>query len=92
MGLDEEDLHRCVVCRTAQSDDSNILNTSMKFLISKCGHRFCNDCVQREFQHKREIACPVCRKSIKKNQLQHKTIEELTYNKEVSMRKKIAKE
>jgi len=87
-----DEIQRCVVCRTSQSDDANILNTDMKFLISKCGHRFCDQCVKREFQHKREIHCPVCAKSIKKNQLQDKTVEELNYTKQVSVRKKVMKD
>lgn len=37
---DAEDLAlRCCVCGTSAEDDSNYLNTKMKMLISKCGHR-----------------------------------------------------
>ena len=91
--MEDEDGHsRCVVCRTSQSDDSNILNTKMRFLISKCGHRFCDHCIKREFQHKREIQCPACGKGIKKSQLQDKTLEELAYTKELSIRRKVIKE
>lgn len=37
---DAEDLAlRCCVCGTSVDDDSNYLNTKMKMLISKCGHR-----------------------------------------------------
>ena len=32
---------RCCVCGTSAEDDSNYLNTKMKMLISKCGHRLC---------------------------------------------------
>lgn len=39
---DAEDLAlRCCVCGTSAEDDSNYLNTKMKMLISKCGHRLC---------------------------------------------------
>ncbi|KAF1781360.1 Zinc finger, RING-type, conserved site [Phytophthora cactorum] len=73
-------------------DDSNYLNTKMKMLISKCGHRFCDHCIKREFQHQREISCPACQKPVKKSQLQDKTIEELNFAKETSVRKKVTKE
>lgn len=37
---DAEDMAlRCCVCGTSAEDDSNYLNTKMKMLISKCGHR-----------------------------------------------------
>lgn len=130
--MDEaEDLAlRCCVCGTSADDDSNYLNTKMKMLISKCGHRLyvppsflsccfgnaskvmvvvvafltlgggscvvhetsCDHCIKREFQHHREIPCPACQKPVKKSQLQDKTIEELNFAKETSMRKKIVKE
>jgi len=35
----EELALRCCVCGTSVDDDSNYLNTKMKMLISKCGHR-----------------------------------------------------
>lgn len=35
----EELALRCCVCGTSADDDSNYLNTKMKMLISKCGHR-----------------------------------------------------
>ncbi|CCI40615.1 hypothetical protein ABG067_002944 [Albugo candida] len=83
---------RCCVCGTSAEDDSNYLNIKMKMLISKCGHRFCDQCIKREFQHHREIACPTCSKPVKKSQLQDKTIEEINYTKEVSIRKKVLKD
>lgn len=52
----------------------------------------CDHCIKREFQHHREISCPACQKLVKKSQLQDKTIEELNYAKETSMRKKVTKE
>ncbi|CAH0493218.1 unnamed protein product [Peronospora farinosa] len=88
----EELALRCCVCGTSAEDDSNYLNTKMKMLISKCGHRFCDHCIKREFQHQREIACPACQKAVKKSQLQDKTIEELNFAKETSIRKKVTKD
>lgn len=52
----------------------------------------CDHCIKREFQYKKEIECPSCKKSVKKNQLQDKTLEELSYTKELSIRKKVTKE
>ena len=52
----------------------------------------CDHCIKREFQHQREIACPACQKPVKKSQLQDKTIEELNFAKETSIRKKVTKE
>uniref|UniRef100_M4BTY7 MAT1 centre domain-containing protein n=1 Tax=Hyaloperonospora arabidopsidis (strain Emoy2) TaxID=559515 RepID=M4BTY7_HYAAE len=105
---------RCCVCGTSAEDDSNYLNTKMKMLISKCGHRLyvhlivlsrsatedekasnpsiCDHCIKREFQHKREVACAACQKPVKKSQLQDRTIEELNFAKETSVRKKVTKD
>ena len=55
-------------------------------------HYSCDHCVKREFQHKREVACAACQKPVKKSQLQDKTIEELNFAKETSVRKKVTKE
>ncbi|GLE00068.1 hypothetical protein PINS_up008795 [Pythium insidiosum] len=91
--MDAEELAlRCCVCGTSSDDDSNVLNTKMKMLISKCGHRFCDSCIRREFQSQREISCPACSKPVKKSQLQDKTIEELNCAKEMSVRKKVCKD
>ncbi|KDO33762.1 hypothetical protein SPRG_01643 [Saprolegnia parasitica CBS 223.65] len=90
---DDEFAAKCCVCGTAADDDSNILNTRMKILISKCGHRYCDQCVKREFQHHREITCakPGCGKPIKKSQLQDKTKEEQDFAKDIAIRKKVLK-
>lgn len=95
------------MCGISAEDDSNYLNTKMKMLISKCGHRLCvvfvsslkdlnvlavpscDHCIKREFQHYRELECPACGKQVKKSQLQDKTIEELKFAKETSVRKKL---
>ncbi|TMW67410.1 hypothetical protein Poli38472_011030 [Pythium oligandrum] len=91
--MDVDDLAlRCCVCGTSAEDDANVLNTKMKMLISKCGHRFCDGCIRREFQHQREIPCPACQKPVKKSQLQDKTIEELNCAKETSVRRKVIKD
>lgn len=39
MNAAEELALRCCVCGTSADDDTNYLNTKMKMLISKCGHR-----------------------------------------------------
>lgn len=57
-----------------------------------CAHASCDHCIKREFQHHREIPCPACQKLVKKSQLQDKTIEELNFAKETSVRKKVTKE
>ncbi|CAK4150610.1 unnamed protein product [Aphanomyces euteiches] len=92
--MDDDDLlAKCCVCGTSLDDDANVLNTTMKMKISKCGHRYCDRCVKLEFQHHREITCakPGCGKLVKKSQLQDKTKEEQDFNKDVTIRKKVLK-
>ncbi|ETV86178.1 hypothetical protein, variant 1 [Aphanomyces astaci] len=93
MFADDEFAARCCVCGTSLEDDSNVLNTTMKMRISKCGHRYCDRCVKLEFQNHREITCakPGCGKLVKKSQLQDKTKEEQDFNKDVTIRKKVLK-
>lgn len=52
----EELALRCCVCGTSAEDDSNYLNTKMKMLISKCGHRLY---VLRRLRRERESASRV---------------------------------
>ncbi|ETW07690.1 hypothetical protein H310_02147 [Aphanomyces invadans] len=93
MLVEDDFAARCCVCRTALEDDANVLNTTMKMRISKCGHRYCDRCVKLEFQNHREITCakPGCGKLVKKSQLQEKTKEEQDFNKDVTIRKKVLK-
>ncbi|KAF0693611.1 Aste57867_15476 [Aphanomyces stellatus] len=93
MEMDDDFAAKCCVCGTSLEDDANILNTTMKMRISKCGHHYCDRCVKLEFQHHREITCakPGCGKLVKKAQLQDKTKEEQDFNKDMTIRKKVLK-
>ncbi|RYH31108.1 hypothetical protein EON65_03410 [archaeon] len=61
--LTEEDyLEICAVCQTKQDNIANLDNQAFTVNTAPgCGHKFCSTCVKREFQSKRQFACPRCR-------------------------------
>lgn len=80
-------LVRTAPCRRGIVQSCRLLIRSAPCVCGSCDH-----CIKREFQHHREIPCPACQKLVKKSQLQDKTIEELNFAKETSVRKKVSKE
>lgn len=72
MNLEEEDdIDTCAQCKKRQNAVSNL--TEQIFLIntdSKCGHKFCSSCVEREFHRKRQFACPKCSTLVARDKVQ----------------------
>ena len=61
--LTEEDyLEICAVCQTKQDNIANLDNQTFAVNTAPgCGHKFCPSCIKREFQSKRQFACPRCK-------------------------------
>ncbi|GAX23569.1 CDK-activating kinase assembly factor MAT1 [Fistulifera solaris] len=89
----EEDLFRCAICGTTEGDSSNL--TSQASLMTnatvKCGHQFCQSCVDREFARRREFPCPVCSTMVKRVTLTQRTLDDVQCEKDTSWRRRVLK-
>eukprot|EP00743_Colponemidia_sp_Colp-15_P003472 GILK01003750.1.p1 GENE.GILK01003750.1~~GILK01003750.1.p1 ORF type:complete len:285 (-),score=54.80 GILK01003750.1:62-916(-) len=77
----------CPICRNA-----TYLKPDLKLLISSCGHRFCQDCVNRLFSGGKTVAaCPICRNTLRKGNFTDKSSDQVAFDKEVNIRRKVNK-
>lgn len=60
--MDSVDLNDyCSICNKQQNSVSNLLGKSFQInTVPRCGHKFCDDCIRREFNRKRSFLCPKC--------------------------------
>ncbi|KAF2713733.1 CDK-activating kinase assembly factor [Pleomassaria siparia CBS 279.74] len=78
----------CPVCKS-----SRYLNPNMKFLVNpECYHKMCESCVDRIFSHG-PAPCPIagCKRTLRKARFRRQTFEDLKVEREVDIRRKVAK-
>ncbi|KAF5099193.1 hypothetical protein DV451_003063 [Geotrichum candidum] len=78
----------CPICKS-----SRYLNPSMKFLVNpECYHKMCESCVDRIFSLG-PATCPYagCGKILRKNKFKQQLFEDLAVEREVDVRKRVAK-
>lgn len=78
----------CPVCKS-----SRYLNPSMRFLVNpECYHKMCESCVDRIFSQG-PAPCPVagCGRTLRKQRFRKQTFEDIQVEKEVDVRRRIAK-
>ena len=78
----------CPVCKS-----SRYLNPDMKFLVNpECYHKMCESCVERIFSHG-PAPCPVagCHRTLRKQRFRKQTFGDIQVEKEVDVRKRVAK-
>ncbi|KAI9304099.1 CDK-activating kinase assembly factor MAT1-domain-containing protein [Cunninghamella echinulata] len=80
----EEDA-QCPVCKS-----DKYLTPNLRLLVSPCFHKMCESCIERLFgagpSH-----CPMCQLVLRKNQFMSQIFEDLEVEKEVRIRKRVAK-
>lgn len=77
---------QCPVCRS-----DRYLNPKLRLLVSSCYHKMCESCIDRLFTLG-PAPCPICQKVLRKLAFTPQTFEDLTVEKEVAVRRRIAKE
>lgn len=89
----QEDLFRCAICGVHESDSSNLAsqNSLQTNVTVRCGHQFCNTCIERELSRKREFPCPSCRNPVKKVTLSSRTLDDVQCEKDTSWRRRVMK-
>ncbi|KAI0747976.1 CDK-activating kinase assembly factor [Daedaleopsis nitida] len=77
---------QCPVCKS-----DRYLNPKLRLLVSACYHKMCESCIDRLFTLG-PAPCPICNKILRKLAFTPQTFEDLTVEKEVAIRRRIAKE
>ncbi|KAF8163132.1 CDK-activating kinase assembly factor MAT1-domain-containing protein [Crassisporium funariophilum] len=77
---------QCPVCKS-----DRYLNPKLRLLVSSCYHKMCESCIDRLFTLG-PAPCPICNKVLRKLAFTPQTFEDLTVEKEVAVRRRIAKE
>ncbi|KAJ7582587.1 CDK-activating kinase assembly factor MAT1-domain-containing protein [Mycena floridula] len=77
---------QCPVCRS-----DRYLNPKLRLLVSSCYHKMCESCIDRLFTLG-PAPCPICQKVLRKLAFTPQTFEDLGVEKEVAVRRRIAKE
>ncbi|KAG6884697.1 hypothetical protein C0992_005902 [Termitomyces sp. T32_za158] len=77
---------QCPVCKS-----DRYLNPKLRLLVSACYHKMCESCIDRLFTLG-PAPCPLCNKVLRKLAFMPQTFEDLGVEKEVAIRRRIAKE
>ncbi|KAF8630430.1 hypothetical protein AX15_002977 [Amanita polypyramis BW_CC] len=77
---------QCPVCKS-----DRYLNPKLRLLVSSCYHKMCESCIDRLFTLG-PAPCPICSKILRKLAFAPQTFEDLAVEKEVAIRRRIAKE
>lgn len=77
------------ICPVCKSD--RYLNPKLRLLVSACYHKMCESCIDRLFTLG-PAPCPICNKILRKLAFTPQTFEDLGVEKEVAVRRRIAKE
>ena len=88
MSLADRTADICPVCKS-----SRYLNPNMKFLVNpECYHKMCESCVDRIFSHG-PAPCPIagCARTLRKGRFREATFEDLKVEREVDIRKRVAR-
>ncbi|GAA6009962.1 hypothetical protein JCM10207_002175 [Rhodosporidiobolus poonsookiae] len=75
----------CPVCK-----NDRYLNPKLRLMVSKCYHKMCESCLDRLFSLGPE-PCPICGQTIRKAQFQPQIFQNLEVQKEVAVRRRMAK-
>ncbi|ORY55167.1 CDK-activating kinase assembly factor MAT1-domain-containing protein, partial [Leucosporidium creatinivorum] len=75
----------CPVCKT-----DRFLNPKLRLMVSSCYHKMCESCMDRIFSLGPE-PCPVCHTTIRKAHFKPQRFEDLGVQKELAIRKKMAR-
>ncbi|PCH38290.1 CDK-activating kinase assembly factor [Wolfiporia cocos MD-104 SS10] len=77
---------QCPVCKS-----DRYLNPKLRLLVGACYHKMCESCIDRLFTLG-PAPCPICNKVLRKLAFTPQTFEDLGVEKEVAIRRRIAKE
>jgi CDK-activating kinase assembly factor MAT1 len=90
---EENFMPRCAMCGTTEGDASNLSShtTLQTNATVRCGHMFCNACIERELVRRREFPCPVCKTTVKKETLTKDSLDRVQCKRDTDWRRRILK-
>ncbi|CAB9526405.1 CDK-activating kinase assembly factor MAT1 [Seminavis robusta] len=93
MDQEQDDLFRCAICGVTETDASNLSsqNALQTNATVRCGHKFCNSCIERELSRKREFPCPICRTRVKRVTLSYRSLDDVLCEKDTDWRRRVMK-
>ncbi|KAJ7349266.1 CDK-activating kinase assembly factor MAT1-domain-containing protein [Mycena albidolilacea] len=77
---------QCPVCKS-----DKYLERKLRLLVSSCYHKMCESCIDRLFTLG-PAPCPICNKVLRKLAFTPQTFEDLGVEKEIAIRRRVAKE
>ena len=86
MSLLYDDDAQCPKCFTTK-----LKNPNLTLLVNVCGHPLCKNCVDMMFV-RGSAACPECHLPLKRGEFRDRLFEDSYVEKEVQIRRKIARE
>ncbi|KAJ7871474.1 CDK-activating kinase assembly factor [Mycena olivaceomarginata] len=84
--ITDQDDDQCPVCKS-----DKYLEKKLRLLVSSCYHKMCESCIDRLFTLG-PAPCPICNKVLRKLAFTPQTFEDLGVEKEIAIRRRIAKE
>jgi CDK-activating kinase assembly factor MAT1 len=89
----DDALFSCAICGTSEGDSSNLTSQSslQTNATVRCGHQFCNSCIDRELVRRREFPCPLCGNPVKRVTLTQRTLDDVQCEKDTSWRRRVLK-
>ncbi|ORX42361.1 MAT1-domain-containing protein [Hesseltinella vesiculosa] len=81
----QEDDAQCPQCKS-----DKYLNPNLKLMVSPCFHKMCEQCIDMLFSGG-PAPCPECHLMLRKNQFMSQIFEDLSVEKEVRIRIRVAK-
>ena len=72
-------------CPACKRDDE----AGIKLMFSNCGHQLCEDCLKKMFKTVTQIACPICRRDLRRGDFSSKFHDEREFERELAIRKDV---
>lgn len=82
----------CAICNynVIHGKTSNLNGKTFKVNSTpKCGHKFCDDCINKEMARKRQFSCPTCGIPVTREKLSTKGLDETEVERDFIIRRKI---
>ena len=85
----DDEFDRCILCGAGDRFGSSL--SAVKLWVNKtCGHKFCDECRERQFRRKSQFECPKpCGKIVSRVMLSDKSLDELEANRYTDKRKEV---
>mmetsp|Transcript_15220 Transcript_15220/g.49597 ORF Transcript_15220/g.49597 Transcript_15220/m.49597 type:complete len:309 (+) Transcript_15220:680-1606(+) len=78
----------CAMCGVDQTTHNRVLFTNAP-AKTRCGHRFCQSCVDRNLRRQSQFTCPTCGTLVRRTTLDERTMTEIEVDRDAAARKRV---